>query len=111
MKTLLSLLAIAGALCAQTPSLPLQSGVAASGWQSVIDSMVARKAFQLGTTVARVAPPTTTPTSPSPCSVPLLKMQIPSGVRFSMQTIQPPTDRTDRMLSAAPAPPCPDPPK
>jgi hypothetical protein len=112
MKTLLALLSIASALCAQTPSLSLPSaGVAVNGWQSVVNSMVARKAFQPKAMVAQLAPTMATSAPASPCSVPLLKMQFPSGVRFSMQTIQPSTDKIDRMQATVPAPPCADPPK
>jgi hypothetical protein len=105
MKALLSLLSIASALVAQSPN-----SAAANGLQTVIDSIVAGKPLQLaprtpyvGATI--VAAPTST------CSVPLLKMRIPADQHFTMQVVQPPSDKIDRIQAIAPAPVCPDPPQ
>ncbi len=105
MKILLPFFAIAGALCAQSP-VP---NVATNGWQTVVDSMVARQAFQPRTMAVRRAPSVTAPVSP--CSVPLLNMHIPNDVHFTMQTIEPPTNTIDHMPVAVLAPSCTDPAK
>jgi hypothetical protein len=105
MKILLPFFAIAGALCAQSP-VP---NVATNGWRAVVDSMVARQAFQVGNTGARLTPSAAVPTSP--CAVPLIEMHIPNDVHFTMQTIAPPTNTIDHMPVAVPAPSCADPAK
>jgi hypothetical protein len=105
MKILPPFFAIACALCAQTPA----PNVATNGWQAVADSMVARQAFQVGNTGARRTPFATGPASP--CLVPLLNMHIPNDVHFTLKTIEPPTNKIDRMPAAVPAPSCADPAK
>jgi hypothetical protein len=44
----------------------------------------------------------------SPCSVPLLNAQIPSGVEFAMQQFHPSKDKMDSMQVIVPAPACTD---
>jgi hypothetical protein len=50
-------------------------------------------------------------TPASPCSVPLLKAQIPTDVNFTMQVIEPPTTKVDHMQVVVPAPACPESPR
>ena len=45
----------------------------------------------------------------SPCSVPLLNAQIPSGVEFTMQQFHPSKDKMDSMPVIVPAASCTDP--
>jgi hypothetical protein len=129
MRILLLLPAIAATLCAQSPA----SNASVPGWQSIVNSMLSQKS---GTLPSGVVPTTgnlaaikpspgfvaglyaqtaesrsgaQAGASPaSPCSVPLLRAQIPTDVNFTMQVIEPPSNRVDRMQVAVPAPACPE---
>jgi hypothetical protein len=115
---ILLLLSIAGALCAQSPT----SNASAPGSQSIVNSMLSPKPavtlmpgrlpeLKLLRAPATASARVFAERPPAPCSVPLLEMQIPAGVDFTMQTIKPPVDKIDRMQVIVPAPACPDPPK
>jgi hypothetical protein len=127
MRILLLLLAIAGTLCAQSPA----SNGSVPGWQSIVNSMLSQNsgAAPTGGTPAAIKPPRAlaaqmraiAPGSTlsaqaganavTPCSVPLLNAQIPTDVNFTMRTIEPPTDKVDRMQVVVPAPACPESPR
>lgn len=131
MRILLLLLAIAATLCAQSPA----SGGSVPGWQSIVNSMLSQNGAAPGAvtmatgnlaairpmpgfagSLRGIAPERNSDAragaSPaSPCSVPLLKAQIPSDVNFTMRMIQPPTNKVDRMEVAVPAPACPESPQ
>ena len=120
MRILLLLLAIAGTLCAQSPA----SNGSVPGWQSIVNSMLSQnsgtpvaikplpalaaqmRAIAQGSTLSVQAANTTTP-----CSVPLLNAQIPTDVNFTMQKVEPPTNKVDRMQVIVPAPACPESPR
>jgi len=137
MRILLLLLAIAATLRAQTPA----SNGSVPGWQSIVNSMLSQNApaANTGASPSGVIPTTGNPAaikpSPvlaaglqtfvletksgaqagagpaSPCSVPLLKAQIPTDVNFTMRTIEPPADKVDHMQVIVPAPACPESPR
>ena len=121
MRILLLLLAIAAALSAQSPA----SNGSVPGWQSIVNSMLSQnsgtpaeikplpalaaqmRAIAPGSTLSVQAGANTT----TPCSVPLLNAQIPTDVNFTMQKVEPPTNKVDRMQVIVPAPACPEPPR
>jgi hypothetical protein len=136
MRILLLLLAIAATLSAQSPA----SKGSIPGWQSIVNSMLSQntgaspsgvapatgnlavikpspdlvaalraRASAQTTEINLGAQPGARPASP--CSVPLLRAQIPTDVNFTMQTIEPPTNKVDHMQVAVPAPACLDAPR
>lgn len=54
-----------------------------------------------------VKAPAAVPSPGKPCSVPLVEMQIPSGVEFTMRQLVPPKETDDQILGKVPAPACP----
>lgn len=132
MRIMLLLLAIAATLCAQSPA----SNGSVPGWQSIVNSMLSQNSGAapgvvtmatgnlaairptpvLAGSLRTVAPESNSDAragaSPaSPCSVPLLKAQIPSDVNFTMRMIEPPTNKVDRIQVIVPAPACPESPQ
>jgi hypothetical protein len=121
MRILLLLLALAATLCAQSPA----SNGSVPGWQSIVNSMLSQNsgtpapikpAPALAPQIHAIAPGSTLSVEAgakpaTPCSVPLLNAQIPTGVNFTMRTIEPPTDKVDHMQVIVPAPACPESPR
>jgi hypothetical protein len=137
MRILLLLLAITATLCAQSPA----SNASVPGWQSIVNSMLSQNSPSTNTdaaatrvapfkgSLAGIKPPPVLVASlrtlaaesnpgaqaeagpTSRCSVPLLRAQIPTAVNFTIQTLEPPSNKVDRMQVAVPAPACPEPPR